>query len=167
MLWNSKKNIRLSEPFFLKQGYKKRKMLRHGFLFFVILMRFKKIICKSYNYKKKYAIPFFIHLWMYNTVYTIKSVNLMRCLFKEGTKISCCRRRKVGTGTVSCSPIFSSLASQTQIFSHAASAPKSIYCTIEDQAFSLSYVLAPSSPLPPVSCLSFSVFLCVAGQAHR
>ncbi len=40
---------------------------------------------------------------------------------------------------------------------------------IEDQAFSPSYDLAPSPPLPPLpsaSCLSFSVFLCVAGRAY-
>jgi hypothetical protein len=112
-----------------------------GFLFFV--MRLKKIICKSNNYKKKYAIPFLLHLWMYKislwTIFTgrvwrynrtnffyivffvihlhytsfslrflvccfaekgagsvySKSVNLMRCLFKEGTNILL---QKVGEG---------------------------------------------------------------------
>jgi hypothetical protein len=34
---------------------------------------------------------------------------------------------------------------------------------IEDQAFSLSYDLAP---LPSASCLSFSFFKCVAGRAY-
>jgi hypothetical protein len=38
---------------------------------------------------------------------------------------------------------------------------------IEDQAFSPSYDLAPPLPPPPsASCLSFSVFLCVAGRAY-
>jgi hypothetical protein len=40
---------------------------------------------------------------------------------------------------------------------------------VEDQAFSLSYDLAVSPsppPLPLASCLSFSVFLCVAGWAY-
>jgi hypothetical protein len=40
---------------------------------------------------------------------------------------------------------------------------------MEDQAFSPSYDLAPPPPIPPLpseSCLSFSVFLCVAGRAY-
>jgi len=38
---------------------------------------------------------------------------------------------------------------------------------IEDQAFLRSYDSAPRSPpLPSASCPSFSVFLCVAGQAY-
>ncbi len=41
--------------------------------------------------------------------------------------------------------------------------PEIIELFIEDQAFSLSYDLAP---LPSDSCLSFSFFLCVAGRAY-
>ncbi len=45
----------------------------------------------------------------------------------------------------------------------------SIVGFIEDQAFSLSYNLAPAptpSPLLSASCLFFSVFLCVVGRAY-
>jgi hypothetical protein len=45
---------------------------------------------------------------------------------------------------------------------------ESIEWTIEDQAFSQPYDLTPNPPpLPSASCLSFSVFLCVAGPAYR
>jgi hypothetical protein len=48
---------------------------------------------------------------------------------------------------------------------------KSIQWFIEDQAFSLSYDLAPpappSTPLPSAKCISFSIFQCVAGQSYR
>ncbi len=47
------------------------------------------------------------------------------------------------------------------------SEPASIEWFIEDQAFSPSYDLAPRTPppLPSENCLSFTVFLCVAGLA--
>jgi hypothetical protein len=42
-----------------------------------------------------------------------------------------------------------------------------IECFIQDQAFSLFNDLAPPPPpLPSASCLTFSVFLCVAGRAY-
>ncbi len=46
--------------------------------------------------------------------------------------------------------------------------PESIFeCFIQDQAFSLLNDLAPPPPsLPYASCLTFSVFLCVAGRAY-
>ncbi len=47
---------------------------------------------------------------------------------------------------------------------------ESIEWWLEDQAFLRSYDPAPrpppSTPLPRASCLSFSVFLCVAGQTY-
>jgi hypothetical protein len=48
--------------------------------------------------------------------------------------------------------------------------PERIEWLVEDQAFSASYALGffPNgpSPLPSACCLSFSVFLCVAGRAY-
>ncbi len=50
----------------------------------------------------------------------------------------------------------------------AGAEPESIEWFIEDRAFSSSYDLAPHPPppLPSESCLSFTVFLCVASRAE-
>jgi hypothetical protein len=59
---------------------------------------------------------------------------------------------------------FGALSKATRAFA------ESIESFIEDQAFSLSYDLATPPPHSPLSssasCLSFSDFLCVAGQAY-
>ncbi len=55
----------------------------------------------------------------------------------------------------------------TSCFQACMFLPKSMEWFIEGQAFSPSSDLAPPSLPPSASCLSFSVFLCVAGRVRR